>query len=71
MGGALATAFRMVFFSSSLQPVIFRTFSERLVPKDGCHLTAGCLGLLVDLPEWKDGKTQRAQVPDVSVVSDL
>lgn len=53
----LPIAFCMGFSSFLLQSVISRAFSERLAPKDGCHLSAGCLELLVvNLLEGKDGK---------------
>ena len=39
-----------------LESVVSRAFSVRLVPEDGCHLTAGRLELLVDPPEEQSGK---------------
>lgn len=46
----------MAFSFILLQSVISRAFSVRVVPKDGSHLPAGCLELLVDPLEGKGGK---------------
>lgn len=45
-----------------LEYVVSRAFSVRLVPEDGCHLTAGRPELLVDPPESRGVKTQGTQV---------
>ena len=45
-----------------LEYVVSRAFSVRLVPEDGCHLTAGHPELLVDPPESRGVKTQGTQV---------
>lgn len=55
----IPVAFRMVSSFLLLQSLISRGFSKRLVPKDGCHLTAGYFELLADSPEGKGGENPR------------